>query len=374
MKRNFLGDILHSLTGVATDEQLQQQMRLDEEIREQVVSLLHHQAITDKGVTDMLSAVAQEEDNLSDRLGTLQQQHDQDVSSSNRLLAFLSIVTSDIRLLECTLSSMSAGIAPPYLSSLLSLKSGLSTYSPYRYLHTFRTAKGVSVEYTSTLFTESEILGFLPAVYPGAVFLRTRLHNFLLPASYTNSTPVSELEVRFTNVSCFDCAVLLHYESSIYRVLVPGTMSCVYLNRTEHLLSVANNSLADLSPYLGCQNRQISLGRVGLTVSTYVANTNDVGLDSLLLARDSKTKNISAPHPSLSRDVTAGRVKILKGLSEAKDDIDALSRLTLSNPSLSAFHITSGVAWLIALTVLCLPVFLLLLYNFYRRSSSPSKS
>jgi len=113
VKRNFLGDILHSLTGVATDEQLQQQMRLDEEIREQVVSLLHHQAITDKGVTDMLSAVAREEDNLSDRLGTLQQQHDQDISSSNRLLAFLSIVTSDIRLLECTLSSMSAGIAPP---------------------------------------------------------------------------------------------------------------------------------------------------------------------------------------------------------------------------------------------------------------------
>ena len=131
VKRNFLGDILHSLTGVATDEQLQQQIRLDEEIREQVVSLLHHQAITDKGVTDMLSAVAREEDNLSDRLGTLQQQHDQDISSSNRLLAFLSIVTSDIRLLECTLSSMSAGIAPPYLSSLLSLKSGLSTYSPY---------------------------------------------------------------------------------------------------------------------------------------------------------------------------------------------------------------------------------------------------
>ena len=43
VKRNFLGDLLHTLTGVATDDQLQAQLRLDEEIREKVLSVLTHQ-------------------------------------------------------------------------------------------------------------------------------------------------------------------------------------------------------------------------------------------------------------------------------------------------------------------------------------------
>ena len=42
-KRNFLGNILHDLTGVATEEQLETQLKLDREIRETVTQLLAHQ-------------------------------------------------------------------------------------------------------------------------------------------------------------------------------------------------------------------------------------------------------------------------------------------------------------------------------------------
>ena len=42
-KRNFLGNILHDLTRVATEEQLEAQLKLDHEIRDTVTQLLAHQ-------------------------------------------------------------------------------------------------------------------------------------------------------------------------------------------------------------------------------------------------------------------------------------------------------------------------------------------
>jgi hypothetical protein len=42
-KRNILGDVLHALTGVATDEELAKQRQLDEDIRNKVTSTLTRQ-------------------------------------------------------------------------------------------------------------------------------------------------------------------------------------------------------------------------------------------------------------------------------------------------------------------------------------------
>ncbi len=43
VKRNIFGDIMHQLFGVATDEQLQQQLRVDEEMRSKVADTLTRQ-------------------------------------------------------------------------------------------------------------------------------------------------------------------------------------------------------------------------------------------------------------------------------------------------------------------------------------------
>ncbi len=45
VKRNIFGDVLHQLFGVATDEELQQQLRVDEELRDKVASTLTRQVV-----------------------------------------------------------------------------------------------------------------------------------------------------------------------------------------------------------------------------------------------------------------------------------------------------------------------------------------
>jgi hypothetical protein len=50
-KRNVFGDIMHQLFGVATDEQLQQQLRVDEEMRNKVADTLTRQVYYEKELT-----------------------------------------------------------------------------------------------------------------------------------------------------------------------------------------------------------------------------------------------------------------------------------------------------------------------------------
>jgi membrane protein DedA with SNARE-associated domain len=47
-KRNVFGDILHYLFGVATHEELQQHLRLDEELIDKVANMLKRQVYFEK--------------------------------------------------------------------------------------------------------------------------------------------------------------------------------------------------------------------------------------------------------------------------------------------------------------------------------------
>jgi hypothetical protein len=51
VKRNVFGDIMHQLFGVATDEQLQQQLKVDEELRDKVADTLTRQVYYEKELT-----------------------------------------------------------------------------------------------------------------------------------------------------------------------------------------------------------------------------------------------------------------------------------------------------------------------------------
>jgi hypothetical protein len=55
IKRNVFGDIMHQLFGVATDEQMQQQLRADEEMRDKVADTLTRQVYYEKELTMAIS-------------------------------------------------------------------------------------------------------------------------------------------------------------------------------------------------------------------------------------------------------------------------------------------------------------------------------
>jgi hypothetical protein len=74
-KRNVFGDIMHQLFGVATDEQLQQQLRVDEEMRTKVADTLTRQVYYEKELTMAISNITMEEDRMESRVSELEKKH-----------------------------------------------------------------------------------------------------------------------------------------------------------------------------------------------------------------------------------------------------------------------------------------------------------
>lgn len=164
VKRNFLGEILHTLTGVATDEQLQVQLRRDEEIRVQVASVLAHQVSYETEVSASVANLNKEEEMLAAQVATLSSDHLRDIKALVRLSAYEAMVDSDLQLLEDLLASVMSGTAPARLSSYLSYRSGLQHSSPFSYLQMSVAPKGLEVVVTASLYHDGEVVDVLTSL------------------------------------------------------------------------------------------------------------------------------------------------------------------------------------------------------------------
>jgi hypothetical protein len=75
VKRNIFGEALHQLFGVATDEELQQQLRVDEELRDKVASTLTRQVYFEKEIVSAIGNLTAEEDRAMDRIDVLEEKY-----------------------------------------------------------------------------------------------------------------------------------------------------------------------------------------------------------------------------------------------------------------------------------------------------------
>jgi hypothetical protein len=87
VKRNVFGDIMHLLFGVATNEQLQQQLRVDEELRDKVADTLTRQVYYEKELTMAIGNITMEEDRMESRVSELEQRHKSDKDRDSRMAA-----------------------------------------------------------------------------------------------------------------------------------------------------------------------------------------------------------------------------------------------------------------------------------------------
>jgi hypothetical protein len=71
VKRNIFSEALHQLFGVATDEELQQQLRVDEELRDKVASTLTRQVYFEREVVSAIGNLSVEEDKVVERVDVL---------------------------------------------------------------------------------------------------------------------------------------------------------------------------------------------------------------------------------------------------------------------------------------------------------------
>ena len=198
MKRNFLGDMLHTLTGVATDDQLQAQLRLDEEIREKVLSILTHQTQYEEEVAKIITGLSKEEEGLSAALSSLQAAHLRDFRRQTRLNAVVAVVDSDLQMLEDILDSIMHEVTPGRLSAYLSFKSGLPSAVPFTFVNATYTGKAVEVLFESYLYQEHQIVSSTSVYNESALLLRTRISQYLV---HPHHPSLGELSVNEVGVS-----------------------------------------------------------------------------------------------------------------------------------------------------------------------------
>jgi hypothetical protein len=152
-KRNVCGDIMHQLFGVATYEQLQQQLRVDEEMRSKVADTLTRQVYFEKELTLAIGNITEKEDRL-ERVRSLEEKHNLDRERGVRMSGDRFTLMEDVDWLEDVLEAVVTGAVNTCHAAYLSAKAGLSRVASFEYLNLFSTGGKLTVWYLTRLFQE----------------------------------------------------------------------------------------------------------------------------------------------------------------------------------------------------------------------------
>ena len=225
VKRNIFGEALHQLFGVATDEELQQQLRVDEELRDKVASTLTRQVYFEKEIVSAIGNLTAEEDRAMDRIDVLEEKYRLDKERELRMDAHRFTLMEDVDRLEDILEGVVTGTVTTRHAAFLSSQAGLSRVASFEFVNVTATTTGVTVRYLTRLYQTVEVRDvFVSATYSQ---VRTPSRDYFLHLSHGVEMPFTEMEVQGTREECDECAVLVHTGGRRYLVVVPGNLSCV---------------------------------------------------------------------------------------------------------------------------------------------------
>jgi len=130
-------------------------------------------------------------------------------------------------------------------------------------------------------------------------------------------------QVRFADTPCVDCAILVHLQGALYRVVRPGSLNCV----SEGSVQVLNltSKLFSSQDYTSCFNQQIQFGNRGLRLRVLSVNSSENSVESLIVRsmyNISSTLNLTHSremHDKISAGFRHGIVQAQEELSDIRD-------------------------------------------------------
>jgi hypothetical protein len=282
-KRNILGDVLHALTGVATDEELAKQRHLDEDIRNKVTSTLTRQMSYEKTITDIIGNITNEEEVLGSHLSELAKKHNEDIGKLTRLNVHHQIILEDIDKLEDVISAVWTGEATVRHAVFLSSKANLPTVAHFLTIGLYMDRNGPVVRFVTRLFKTVDVLAVNQS--KAMTTLSTLGRTYYLHPGHNLRLPLTELEVRGTRIPCPTCAVLVHMDHQRYLTTSPGRLLCTH-GSSALRLNLTMRQQIDLHPEDNCVNEAVHIGRQMLRLQEFeIDTTGDKAVDALLTAK-----------------------------------------------------------------------------------------
>jgi hypothetical protein len=367
VKRNVFGDIMHQLFGVATDEQMQQQLRVDEEVRSKVADTLTRQVYFEKELTMAIGNITEEEEKMEGKLRALEEKHDLDRGRATRMNAHRFTLMEDVDRLEDVLEAVVTGFVNIRHAAYLSSKAGLSYVASYEFLNLTMSDRKVTISYLTRLFADVAVE--VVATSASVVQVRSPSREYFLHISHGPEMPLTELEVQSTRDECVSCALLVHTGSRRYPVVESGSLTCTSLRGLAsdvHNLSVGEVLTIEIGAK--CGNKRMLVTSEGRHVSHYVVRASGIDpLFSLVLRRRERgDQKVDGSH-SVTSSHSALNMHLRQNLGMAQQDIENL--IAETQESFKMYTVTSSgtTAWLSVITLLAVVLICLIVRKFCQR-------
>jgi hypothetical protein len=232
-KRNVIGDFLNYVGGVATEDQLKNQLKIDHEIREKIKNTLTKQIAFEQTLTNLYQNISQEEITIHQKMERLTLKMKRESLQRARIGTLMQIANTDRENMEDCLEAIWKGEVSPRHAARLALQAGLD-HTPHLRLERYSSCPmGLTLNYSSILYDRVEMLTEMTG--NGLQVWHNDL-SYLLHRGHPVSSPITERDVLyFPSASCSECALVVHIDRDLYKVTRSGSLVCngLPLNQTE---------------------------------------------------------------------------------------------------------------------------------------------
>ena len=356
-KRNILGDFLSAVTGVATEDELQKQMKIDNEIRDKVVEVLGRQVTFEKSITAYYTNLTREEEQMHKRIDAIANQRTRDRNQLSRIMVLTAIAQDDIKDMEDILEILWTGRVPARHAIKLSKYAKLPRVALFNFNRATPGQEGPVMQYSTRTYYNSKA----KVIEYGLTYTEIQTdHNlYLLHPGHDLSTPIMEIETILTGSDCSTCALLVHIEGTMYKVVQGGELTCA--DKKEIL---TQGTLFNINTNDTCHNAAMKVDMQRGIHKEYVLNSQDEDrLDNALLQRSLDKNKLSMPTPR--EDEKNHRLisfKLQHEVLQAQQDLDTFITDTKTDMtvqyshSLATWGVIGGIGTTLFTILMCIAI------------------
>jgi len=267
-KRNVIGNVIHLLTGLATDDDLQRQLQLDKQIRDQVLQLLSQQTTYEEKMTNAMHNFTMEEEQIYKILTAVRQEHAEDRQYINRVVAQLTVLEKDLQKLRRTLETVWTKKVTVQQTVEILTKINIIEIVPLELESINITDKRVTLTYIARIFTKERVQSIEIREDIQYVEINDDIFIFDKAKQIEENMKIDEKEVRKRQEECQECARIGHIGHSEYKVLKNGIILCEKGIQKKQI-NITTDMKLTIDAQEICYNRYMQVGMRGIKRQKY---------------------------------------------------------------------------------------------------------
>jgi hypothetical protein len=361
-KRNVFGNILHALTGVATDEELAQQASKEEALRKRLEKTLSKQLAFEKATLESIKALNKEEETIETRLRTLEAKQELDITKTFRLMMHHSVVQDDLQKLEDTMDAIVTGYANTRHSIFLTSRATLShTAIAFNFHDITATKTGVEVTYLTRIYKKDVVLDIEKE--KTHMTIKTIGSVYIVNPNYDLTKPLTEREVKLTKYECPTCAMLTHIRNGQYNIYRGGLLDCG-IPPMKTTLNLTAGHILTLMTGEQCQNAAIVINCNMQNTRIYQVDVHeDITLDALLLRKTNAAARMDTL-AQMSRKHGNNAHKMQQELDQAANALEDIKESSDTGETLQFVATSVTGSWLTIISIVIIIIILLILKRY----------